>query len=203
MSCELQRVHGRITAHEADDGPLDRRPEPEPVHDVDIDTGGVDSGAAGNDEMRHFILEAGRVDGVQGRRRQVRSMLLKEAHARQRVRKPARPIKTLGLEERLRREEGIAVVDLRALGQPAEGRLRFPAGERGHCEFGKRAMNVEGRNGDANPVDESGGHGGVPHRKERDVERPGRESPRPLKCHLGQFLTTNQIFRGAQFRGTM
>ena len=36
---ELQRVHGRRAAHEADRGPLDGRMEPQPVDELLVDAG--------------------------------------------------------------------------------------------------------------------------------------------------------------------
>ena len=48
---ELQRADGRIAAHEADEGALDRRVEPAALHQLKVQARGGEAGAGGDDQV--------------------------------------------------------------------------------------------------------------------------------------------------------
>ena len=58
----LRCVDGGVAAHEADHGALDRRREAEVIDDVEVEAGGVEAGAGGDEDVR----DAGALGGGEG-----------------------------------------------------------------------------------------------------------------------------------------
>src|SRR5829696_9977398 len=81
VAAELQRVHGRVAAHEADDRAFDRGLEAASPDNLEIEAGRRKPGAAGHDEMAYAPLVLAELQLVDRAGGQDGRMHIEEPHA--------------------------------------------------------------------------------------------------------------------------
>jgi hypothetical protein len=123
VPCERQRVQGGVAPHEADENPLDARPQTEPADDLHVEPGRVEPGAGHDDQMGDLVLDFGEAGSVEGCGGKLDRVLLEKTHADTGIRKPPDLIEAAlveGIALVTRAKVGIAVFYLRLLNQPAK-----------------------------------------------------------------------------------
>ena len=155
---QLQRVHRREAAHEADDGALDGRRKTRVLHDVEVESRRGEPGAACHDQMGDRVAFRRDVERADRLTRQRQRRIAIQRHARAGGWKVAAPIEPLAVEDviaRLRswREERIAMLDVGQIGHAVEQRAAPRIGQRGAGEVHELGVDVILRNRGADPVE--------------------------------------------------
>ena len=154
---ELEGVHGGRTAHEANQGALDRRVEPEPLNELLVEPRCREPSAGCDDQMRDIgslIVDSQRLDAAQC---QLHRVGLEALHAGSGAGKVPRAIEAVAVGGDRRRfvglEDGISVFDFGALDHAPEHKLRFFLGQDLIGEADEAIMHVAIRNRGSNPID--------------------------------------------------
>ncbi len=112
---QFQSIDGGEAAHEADDGALRAVRQHGLAHDLEVEAGSRESGAAGDDQVRDAV--AAGVQRPHGLHREMQGVGLIERHAGGGGRKCAAAVETGGVQNRVTWlgagfEDGVAMVDI-------------------------------------------------------------------------------------------
>jgi hypothetical protein len=128
MARQLERVHGRVASHEADDGALDRRRQAAARHQLEIEARRRKAGAARHHQMSDLAAVGAKPEPLDRGNGKRRGVLFVHAHARRRARQLAPPIEFAASADLLGNigegQAGIAVFDARPLRHAAEQERR-------------------------------------------------------------------------------
>jgi hypothetical protein len=159
MACKLQCVDCRVTAHEADDGTLNRVPESAPFHQFEVDARRGEPCARGNDQMGDAAAVFAVQETVDSSLCELWGSQFEQLHALGGARKRPAPEQAICIEFvtiRItgRLEAGIAMCDARPVGHPAENRLAARiVSEKRSSKPQEEAMHIVRRHGSRDTID--------------------------------------------------
>ena len=163
---ELQRVHGRVAAHEADHGALDRGIEVAALHEIEVQPGRVQPGARRDHHVGDAPPIRPQVEAGHRAFGQVGGVLLVEAHPLGGARKVPATVDAGRVHRRSLGivgggADGVAVGDLRLVDEAVEDGQRARILQQRPRKTNEGLMAVVGRNGRGDAVDVRN-RGGLP-----------------------------------------